>query len=1051
MRARRARSLRAFILRSGVATLAATLGLIPAVRGGAASQHTVTLDGMLLTLHADDFAHHQRVALYQLRTADRTIDLAPTPVVTAHAGPHGHVGHQVHIHGTLDGGTLTADALTMTGTTTTTSTSTATSTTVTAAATTGLPLHLGVNKVAAVMLNFPDNQSQPETVADARSRIFTDPHSVNALLQEESQGRISLTGYNRTDGDVFGWSTMPAPNTITKCETANWSIAADQVLQSNGRSPSDYDVILVTFPNNYPTCNWGGLSGKHSFFNGGFSQGAMAHELGHDIGLSHSATFQCTGDAGTLVSISQNCESITYGDPFDPMGAGAPVYYHAYNLNRIGLLPDSAVKTVTASGSYALADSETVHTGTTQLIRIPRTVTNGEQNYYSLEYRQPHGVFDNAPQGVYLRIEPLDEPNNLGLAGGSDAQLIDGTPETGTFNDAALPIGRTITDSDYGVSITVTSVTSTTAVVNVSFFTPARATVLVIGGTLYYLAPAGQSNNMRFQQNGANSVWVNDSQHLINRIGTACTPNSTGGFVCSGVTKIDATLGDMDDTAVVSGNIPATVRGGPGVDFLTGGAGNDTIDGGPDDDFFYSPTVDGADTYIGGGGTNDLDYSGRTTPVFVSIGNGLADDGAGGVCPTAHGGGTAATEHDNVGADVQNIEGGSGNDCLIGNGANNVFHGNAGSDFLMGGDGADVFNGGYNDQSDDVDIVSYADHAGPITAGEGYDPNSGANGGAEGDYIEPNVEEIDGTNAGDTFIQYNIGPAGVHFVGGAGNDTFLAPDLGTQFIGHNEFTGGPGIDTVSYAGRTNGVYAAIGGMNNGESGETDQIDNDIENLVGGNANDTLVGNDAGNDLEGGPGGDLLYGGNGSDTADYSDHAQPVIASLDNNRNDGSTEDGPLHDFIEPDVENISGGSNNDALTGNTGSNLLSGGPGDDHLYGLDGNDTLDGGPGADTLDGGAGSDTATYQSRTNPITVTLDNVANDGEPGEGDNVLATSLVNGVVTSSVENVLGGQFTNNLQGDGYDNLLWAPSTIFNVVPGNATLDGQGGNDILVGGSF
>ena len=72
------------------------------------------------------------------------------------------------------------------------------------------------------------------------------------------------------------------------------------------------------------------------------------------------------------------------------------------------------------------------------------------------------------------------------------------------------------------------------------------------------------------------------------------------------------------------------------------------------------------------------------------------------------------------------------------------------------------------------------------------------------------------------------------------------------------------------------------------------------------------------------------------------------------------------------------------------SSNLDGGDGDDTLYGgfaFAGN-VFDGGPGADTF-GGDGDGTVDYSERVNPVTVTVgDELANDGEAGEGDFVPA---------------------------------------------------------------
>lgn len=86
------------------------------------------------------------------------------------------------------------------------------------------------------------------------------------------------------------------------------------------------------------------------------------------------------------------------------------------------------------------------------------------------------------------------------------------------------------------------------------------------------------------------------------------------------------------------------------------------------------------------------------------------------------------------------------------------------------------------------------------------------------------------------------------------------------------------------------------------------------------------------------------------------------------------------------------------LNGGPGYDQLFGGPADDILRGGSSPDVLDGGAGADLMIGGNGTDptavtatdpeTVSYASRTIPIHVTNDGVANDGAVGEHDNVAA---------------------------------------------------------------
>lgn len=224
--------------------------------------------------------------------------------------------------------------------------------------------------------------------------------------------------------------------------------------------------------------------------------------------------------------------------------------------------------------------------------------------------------------------------------------------------------------------------------------------------------------------------------------------------------------------------------------------------------------------------------------------------------------------------------------------------------------------------------------------------------------------------------------------GGDGNDTLSGAagnDLFDGGQGADTFTGGTGIDSISYRGRTSPVIADIDGVaDDGVPGEQDNIRTDIEQLYGGTANDILTGNDAPNRLFGDEGDDILNGLGGDDTLE------------------------PL------------GG--NDTLNGGDGNDFASYGPGVD---------------GSDRFSGGAGRDTASYRLHAAPVTVSLDDIANDGGPGEGDNNLR----------DVEDV---------QGTAGDDTLTADSTVSNHLFGLEgsdtlnTVDRISGNDEADGGA-
>jgi Ca2+-binding RTX toxin-like protein len=155
---------------------------------------------------------------------------------------------------------------------------------------------------------------------------------------------------------------------------------------------------------------------------------------------------------------------------------------------------------------------------------------------------------------------------------------------------------------------------------------------------------------------------------------------------------------------------------------------------------------------------------------------------------------------------------------------------------------------------------------------------------------------------------------------------------------------------------------------------------------------------------------------------------------------------------------VHGGGGDDAITGPSGafgddgndvlggSSWQSGGAGADRLVGTSGSDTLDPGTGADDVTGGAGIDGVDWMHRDDGVSVTLDDVADDGAPGEGANIHA----------DVENVTTGNGDDTIAGSAASNTLSGGSGVNaitggdgkDVISGAAEGDGGPGNDTIFG---
>ena len=373
-----------------------------------------------------------------------------------------------------------------------------------------------------------------------------------------------------------------------------------------------------------------------------------------------------------------------------------------------------------------------------------------------------------------------------------------------------------------------------------------------------------------------------------------------------------------------------------------------------------------------------------------------------------------------AGAGSDSLTGTSGADSLVGNNGNDTLNGGAGDDTLNGGAGSDtaVFGAGNN-------TVNLTLTTGQNT-GEGTDVLSG-------------IENLVGGDGDDVLIgdtannQLDGGTGNDNLSGGAGDDTL---------------SGGDGNDTATFGAGNNTVNLTLTtGQNTGEG--TDVLSS-IENLVGGDGDDSLTGDtannqldggtgndtllgDAGNDtLIGGAGNDSLVGGAGTDTATFGSGNNTVNLTLTTGQNTGEGTD------VLSGIENLVGGDGNDSLIGDGGNNQLDGGTGNDTLNGaigidtliggagidilvgqqgndfLDGgtgDDSLNGGSGNDTLIGGAGNDTLAGSNGTdrfvfNNPTEGLDTIT-DFNVSEGDAIVVSSAGFGGLTT-----IGGTLTASL---------------------------------------
>ena len=510
--------------------------------------------------------------------------------------------------------------------------------------------------------------------------------------------------------------------------------------------------------------------------------------------------------------------------------------------------------------------------------------------------------------------------------------------------------------------------------------------------------------------------------------------------------------GDSSDDAdtITAGTLSDTIDGGAGGDNISGGDGpttsaDDVIDGAGGVDTINAGN--GEDEVLGGSDGDIINGGGGIDDIDGGEGGDTIDAGDQNDDPVTGGGGD------------DDVSGGAGNDTLNGGANSDDLHGDGGDDTLENSDGADSFDGGPNVTvtGDTADYTPTS--AAPLTIDIDNVSDDGRNcpTTCEGDDVQTSVENVIGDSSSDKIT----GSSAANRLEGAGGDDTLAGGGGTGADGGDRFLGGGNTDTVTYAARTSSVTADIdSAADDGASGENDEVETDVENLIGGSGADNLTGDGDNNRLMGGPGtandtmsglagDDTMFGGDSTntgadgadtfaggpnasssplgDTVSYASRSGPVTADLD-----GVAGDDVDGDTIQADVENLTGGNSSDTLTGNGLNNILNGGSGNDTLAG----GTSAGADGADTFIGGAhlfSGDTVTFSTRTGVISADADGAAGDDTDGD------------TVGADVENLSGGSNSDTLTGNDQENTLrGGPGT------GNDTLSGLGEDDEFFGGT-
>jgi len=398
--------------------------------------------------------------------------------------------------------------------------------------------------------------------------------------------RSTLQFYDETSYGHFAVSgDVEGPLDWTGGAACNGSGGSQLANQLRDQITTEYDHYIWYYGTEQSECEygWGSLGtwnnpSSNVWFNGDLFDGAITHEIGHNLGYQHASSIDC--GSVPLANDPMTCETNEYGSAVSIMGNTSNGHMMGIEKWYAGWFQGCNGVRVRSSGTYTLLPIENACDGI-QTLQIPMPVTTrtfdtrqsmgvSPARYYYLEYRNGTGLDTGmTPSVIVVASDEIAAPNR----NCARSVQLDMNPSSNPLN--GMTAGQTFDDPAGGLTIAVTSLTPESAVITVTLAAASMPNTCMDGSTLVGSGPATCSGG----SGGTGGAGMGGMAGTGNGAGSGGTTAGTGGVAggagVAGLSGAAGTSGIGGASGSGAGGVSAGASGAPaaGASGVTGGAG----------------------------------------------------------------------------------------------------------------------------------------------------------------------------------------------------------------------------------------------------------------------------------------------------------------------------------------------------------------------------------------------------------------------------------------------------------------------------------------------